>query len=466
MKMKVALVSPPFLKDYMRNARCDFVSLSGTQWYPIWLGHLGALLESKGYDVLFIDAPAYRLSHEQTRILLAHFRPDAVVIYSGRLSEDNDIAFADHIVKELGIVGVFVGPYASCRPDQMLRKSQYVVRAVKGEFEYPVLELLEGNAESSIANLTYKNGDQVYSNAQRPLLSTKELDALPFVAPFFKKHLDFKRYKTVSEYYPFIDIMTGRGCNWGLCTYCLWVHTFIEGRTYQTRSVENVIEELKYVACCLPEIRSVMIQDDTLTASRAKILSEAIIVAGLKLTWSCYARANIPYDTLALMKKAGCRNLHVGYESASQEILNHIRKGLTKDHMTQFTFHARKAGLRIHGDFAIGFPGETIGSIRDTVQWACDMRPDTAQFQLMIPFPGTPFYDELNANGFLKDGMPNYPGASKEEMEKLVRAAYRKFYISLPYLKQVLKHPHELLFSRLDTYFKALPAMFWRKYQR
>ena len=57
-KTKILLLSPPFVKHYMRNARCDFVSNSSTQWYPIWLGYCGALLEKKKYQVRLIDAPA------------------------------------------------------------------------------------------------------------------------------------------------------------------------------------------------------------------------------------------------------------------------------------------------------------------------------------------------------------------------------------------------------------------------
>ena len=64
--------------------------------------------------------------------------------------------------------------------------------------------------------------------------------------------------------------------------------------------------------------------------------------------------------------------------------------------MTEFTYNAKKVGLKIHGDFAIGFPGETKETIKDTIKWACEIRPHSAQFQLMIPFEGTPFFNELN----------------------------------------------------------------------
>ena len=89
-KVKVLLLSPPFVKYYMRNARCDFVSNSSTQWYPIWLGYCGAFLEKGGFQVKVIDAPAAELSHEQVLQEYLDFKPDLLVIYTGKLSEEND----------------------------------------------------------------------------------------------------------------------------------------------------------------------------------------------------------------------------------------------------------------------------------------------------------------------------------------------------------------------------------------
>ncbi len=464
--MKVLLLSPPFLPGYMRNARCDFVSLSGTQWYPILLGYCGAWLERCGHEVKLVDAPAYNLDHKATETIVSGYKPDWLVVYTGRISEDNDTAIADKLTEKIGCETVIVGPYASILPRKTLGKTQFVKRLITGEFEIPAQEIIEGGKNSEIPNLVYKEGNEIIQNPERPYLNTKQLDQIPFLSRFFKKHLDIYRYKTISEPYPFIDIMTGRGCKWGLCTYCLWVNTYIKGPVYNYRSMDNVIEELQFISKEMPEVKSVMLQDDTLTEERAVEFCEAKLRANIKLLWSCYVRGNISYDVLRLMKRTNCLNLHVGFESANQDILKGIKKGITKEKMSQFAMDAKKAGLRVHGDFAIGFPGETRESAQETIDWACQIRPHTAQFQLMIPFQGTPFYDELEEKGWLKDGAPDYPQLSREELERLAKKAYRKFYISLPFFKQVVTHPYEFLFSRIETYFKAIPAIFWKKYVR
>jgi len=133
--MKVLLLSPPYVPYYMRNARCDFVSLSGSQWYPILLGYCGAWLEHCGHSVKLIDAPTYHLDHETTINMVIDYKPDWFVVYTGRLSEDNDIKIADRLTEKIGCQTVFAGPYASIFPKETLRKSKGVDFLVTGEFE-------------------------------------------------------------------------------------------------------------------------------------------------------------------------------------------------------------------------------------------------------------------------------------------------------------------------------------------
>ncbi len=463
---RILLVSAPYVSEYMRNARCDFVSLSASQWYPILLGYCGAYLEGKGHTIKFIDAPAHDLSHEAARNTILDFRPDLLVLYSGHMSEDNDLEFAEPIIERLGCDSVIVGPYASINPEATLAKTNVIKNLVSGEFERAVQELAEGVKIAEIQNLVFKQGATITRNPPRPCLTGKELDDIPFVSRFFKKHVDLFRYKTPSELHPFVDIMTGRGCAWGRCTYCLWVHTFVKGQTYNVRSMKNVIEELKYIEAEMPEVRSVMIQDDTFTDERALEFSRDKVAAGIRLPWSCYARANMKYDTLKAMKESNCRNLHVGYESGDQETLNRIKKGLTIEQMTNFTRDVKKAGLRIHGDFAFGFPGETPARAKKTIAWAYELNPHTAQFQLLIPFPGTPVHEEMKNRGWLnKDGQPDMPQFPNAEIRAIAKQAYRRFYLSPKHLWKFLCHPHDIFFGRLRTIRRALPAMFWSRWK-
>lgn len=463
--MRILLLSPPFVREYMRNARCDFVSLSATQWYPILLGYCGAWLERCMYDVKFIDAPAYYWDRETTEMAVVDYKPDFLVVYIGSKSEDNDIEIADILTEKVGCQTIIVGPYASINPENILKKARIVEKVITGEFEFPLQEIIENKPNKAVRNLVYKEGKEICRNGERDYLTTAELDKFPFVSAFFKKHVDIYRYKTISEYYPFMDIMTGRGCKWGACTYCLWVHTYIKGRTYNVRSIDNVIEEFNFIKKELPKVRSVMIQDDTFTEERAMEFSEAKIKANNGLPWSCYARGNMGFEVLQTMKKAGCRNLHVGYESSSEDILKSVKKGISKERLSRFTEDVKKVGLRIHADFAIGFPGETVETCQATIRWAKKLNPHTAQFQLMIPFQGTPFHELLKKNGWLNGkGEPDYPHFSTEEIKKWAKKAYRSHYVSFQYFWKVVCHPYEHFFCRLKAIMRAVPSLFWKEW--
>ena len=123
-----------------------------------------------------------------------------------------------------------------------------------------------------------------------------------------------------------VQIFTGRGCPFK-CTFCSWPETLM-GRKYRVRSTENVADEFEYIANELPEVTEIFIEDDTFTISKKRIrgICEEINRRKLEITWSCNARANLDYETMKVMKEAGCRLLDVGYESGNDEILKNIKK--------------------------------------------------------------------------------------------------------------------------------------------
>ena len=472
---KVVLLSPPYTEDYMRNARCDFVSLSHSSWYPIWLGEAGCYLESKGHKTLLLDAQVQGLSHQDTFVRIKDFKPDIVAIYTGRLSEDNDIEFADKIVEQ-GYMSVFVGPYTSIDPIAILKKSRKTELAIKKEFELPLEELTSGADPAKTPNVYLKDlkSKEITSTECRPLLQPELLDKFPLTTEYFHRQLQISDYKTPSELYPFIDVMSGRGCAWGKCNFCLWVQTFVvEDRPkgiYNLRSIDRFMEEFDYVVRFMPAVKSIMIQDDLLTNPRALEISNAILERDYKIRWSCYAKANtnLSLETLKLMRKSGCLNLHVGFESGDPEVLSKIEKGNTVEQSIEFARDAHEAGLQIHGDFALGHLGESKESMQHTIQLAKQMNPHTAQFQIMIPFKKTTFHEQLDEGGYWSEtSEPSYEkvgGASADEIRYTAKYAYRQFYISLSYLKKIISNPKDYFFNRLDEYIRAIPAVTWRRW--
>ncbi|MCO5143330.1 MAG: radical SAM protein, partial [Oligoflexia bacterium] len=408
---------------------------------------------------------------EETFEKIIQFAPKLVAIYSGRLSQNSDIEFAN-MLESKSIQTVFVGPYASIDPKKLLLTAGKNKLVIEQEFELPLAELISGTRIEEIKNLWYYTNNEIHHNENRPLYDQNILDTFPPTSPYIHKQLNIKSYRVPSESYPFIDVMSGRGCAWGKCNFCLWVQTFVPGSGYRTRSIDHFMQEFEYIVSQLPYIKTVMIQDDMLTNNRAREIAEALLKRNIKINWSCYAKPNskLTLDTLKLMKKSGCVNLHVGFESGNDEILKKIDKGSTAQQAIEFADLVHEAKLNIHGDFAMGHFGETKETAEQTIALAKRINPHSAQFQIMIPFEKTKFWNQLEStNSLNKNGEPDYSrdgGLSAEQIRLYAKSAYKKFYLSGSFLKKVLLHPWEHFLSRLDQYFRAIPAIFWKRWEK
>jgi radical SAM superfamily enzyme YgiQ (UPF0313 family) len=157
------------------------------------------------------------------------------------------------------------------------------------------------------------------------------------------------------------------------------------------------------------------------------------------VTWSCNAKANVAYDTLKVLKDNGLRLLLVGYGSGNQAILNNVKKGLRLDIARRFTKHAKALGIKIHGTFVLGLPGETPETIEETIRYALELDPDTIQVSIAAPYPGTALYRQALENGWLTPdalvddrgtqlSVLSYPHLSSTEIFHSTEAFYRRFY--------------------------------------
>ncbi|MBT9150948.1 MAG: 2-hydroxyethylphosphonate methyltransferase [candidate division WS2 bacterium] len=443
--MKIFLLNPPYVPEFMRSARWAAVSISGSNWYPIYLAYCTGLLEKYGHETKLVDGPVDRLSREDVFSIAKNFSPDISVLYISTVSLENDIKIGEKIKELTGSYIILVGPWCSIRSDEIIKKSDKIDSLAIGEFDHTILELAEGKPENKIDGLVWKNNGKIVHNPPRQPLTPEQLNDFPFVTDVYRRHLNIQNYFQAPHLHPFIDLFTGRGCSWGKCTFCLWPHTISKGAPYRTGDINKTIEELEFVKKKLPFVKEVFIQDDTLPAWRARELATAIIEAGLDITWSCYARSDATYDLemLKLMKKSGCRCLHVGYESSSAQILKNIRKGTTPQIMEKFTEMTNKVGLVNHADFIIGLPGETVETIKESVKWAKTLKVGSYQFTVPKPYPETPFYEWLEENGCLKDGRANYPHLSAEDIDKWTKWALRQTNMNPKYLIRMIRKPKE-----------------------
>lgn len=449
--MKILLLNPPYLKGFIRVSRCTWLPITGSLWYPIFLGYCAGWLEKHGHKIKLVDAIAEGLNHEQTFELAKKYHSDLLVLYTSFPSLKNDVTLGEKIKRATNCLLLLVGPGPWWTSDskKVLRDYPFVDALVKQEFDNPVLAIANGVDFPKIKGLTWQRNGQIFDNPGADFVTDKDLDEFPFVTKIYKEYLPIKNYYQATLLHPFVDLFTARGCPWGKCTFCLWPQTMQKGGVYRQRSAENVIAELKYIKKELPYVKEVFFQDDMLPIKRANDLSEAILKHNLKITWSGYAKADLPYSTLKLMKKSGCRILHVGFESADPQILKNIKKGVAVGQMEKFIKDAKKAGIQIHGDFIVGLPGETEQTITNTIEWAKGQEIDAYQFAVPEANPTTEFYKWLKENRHLTpDGKPSYPHFSYEDLNYWRFRAMRELHLRPKYFLRILKqlkNPDELV---------------------
>lgn len=437
--MRVLLLNPPYLPSFIRSARSTWPSISGSNWYPIFLAYATGWLEKHGHRVKLVDALVANLSANETCQMAQDFKPELLVLYVSPQSLKSDIAIGAKIKKLTSCQLVLVGPWCASNPEKILRFNIEVDAVVRREFDDVILDLANGKKKKKIKGLVFRDGERIISNPEREFLTSGQLDDFPFVTKIYKEHLPIDKYYQASLLHPFVDLFTARGCSWNKCTFCLWPNTIHKGAPYRLRNLENVIEEFKFIKKELPQVREIFIQDDTLPSFRAKQISQLILKQNLKLTWSCYARADVDLGTLELMKKAGCRFLHVGYETADKKILKNICKGLEPGVMKEFTENTKKVGLRVHGDFILGLPGETEETIKKTIKWAKELGIEGYQFFLPQPYEETPLYQWLKRKGYLtKKGEVNYPILSFKRLSHWRFQSMREIYFSPNYVLKTI----------------------------
>src|SRR5262249_60843103 len=118
--------------------------------------------------------------------------------------------------------------------------------------------------------------------------------------------------------HPYLSFYTGRGCK-SRCTFCLWPQT-VGGHRYRTRSVGHVVEEVAWAQRAFPDVKEFFFDDDTFTDDLRRTEAIARRLGRLGVTWSCNAKANVPRDTLRVMRGNGFRRPPRGVGDRQQQI--------------------------------------------------------------------------------------------------------------------------------------------------
>ncbi len=280
-------------------------------WYPTWLAQAAAMVPGSK----LIDSIPHGIRMPDVLKQVGDY--DLAVLHTSSPSFADDVKVIEALKSaNPRLKAGFVGAKVAVQPDESLKYSEAIDFVGRNEFDFTIKELAEGRDWSAIDGLSFRNGQgAVVHNKERAIL--ENMDALPFVTEVYKRDLEIEKYFIGYLKHPYVSFYTGRGCK-SRCTFCLWPQT-VGGHRYRTRSVGNVIDEIRYAMKAFPQVQEFFFDDDTFTDDLARTEAIAKELGKLGVTWSCNAKANVPRATLKVMRDNGLRLLLVGYEFGQPE---------------------------------------------------------------------------------------------------------------------------------------------------
>jgi hopanoid biosynthesis associated radical SAM protein HpnJ len=449
--LKTLFLNPPSFEGFDGGAGSRYQARREIRsfWYPTWLAQPAAMVPGSR----LIDAPARGLGLEDLLPLAGDY--ELAVFHTSTPSFRSDVRIAEAFRRANPKLRIgFVGAHVAVSPEPSLLASEAIEFVAREEFDYTVQEIAEGRPLEDVDGISFRDGTRIVHN--RPRAIVEDMDALPFVMEVYKRDLVIEDYFIGYLLHPYVSLYTGRGCR-SRCTFCLWPQT-IGGHRYRTRSPQSVADEIALGRSYFPQVKEFFFDDDTFTDDLPRAEAIARLLSRLGVTWSCNAKANVPYETLKVLRDNGLRLLLVGYETGSQQILNNIRKGTRVDIARRFTEDCHRLGITIHGTFIMGLPGETRETIENTIRFAREINPHTIQVSLAAPYPGTELYRQAQAEGWLSggdDGLVSdsgiqvsaiaYPHLSGPEISRALEDFYKRFYFRP---RKIAEMTFEMLTSR------------------
>ena len=433
--MKITLVNPPYPPSV--HSHPPFI--------PLGLAYLGAVAEKAGHQVAVIDCQAEKLTPDTFRSRIAQTPSDVIGVTATTLLYKSAMKLIT-ISKEVQpkAVTLLGGSHGTFWDENALKEYPSLDIVVRREGEETLLELVEKiEAQASLQNVlgvTYRDGDKIVRNPDRPFI--ENLDALPFPAHHLLPLENLKHNGKI-----IFPLVSSRGCVYW-CDFCSTVRMF--GRGYRMRSAKNVVDEMQLVHDKYG-IDQVTFYDDAFSVDRNRVVQicKELHDRKLKLKWDCGTRVDmVDKELLKTMHDAGCFAVWLGVESGSEAILGAMNKKI-KIEQTRLAYKtAHQTGLMTIANVVLGFPGETEQTALETIKLVKELNPDDVGFYIATPYPGTPMYEQVIKNGWLRvtdfdkydTAGPTFetPSLSMEKVAALRAKAYQDFYLRPRYVIKMM----------------------------
>jgi radical SAM superfamily enzyme YgiQ (UPF0313 family) len=422
--MKVLLLNPPgpFCRAGSRWPHRRKPRAVGIDYhpFPFSLAYATSRLLADGHQAKFVDCIATDTDNETLREVAAAFGPDVIFMETSAPSFHADVETMQTLAKPC-IAG---GAHATATWQTHLAAGFSGV--VRGEYDQVIPDAIRLEPRPWLAT----PGSPPEHHA--PL--TRDLDAIPYPAwdqlPMEKYNDPFCRGRSVT-------VLSTRGCpfNCGFCT----VAPYAGKRKYRRRQPARVCDEVaELIQRYHPD--ELYFDDDTITINRHHMigLCEELRQRDFGIPFSCMGNATVSREVLEVMAAAGCRALKFGVETGDPDVLKRIPKKLDLEDVARTVRDCRALGIKTHATFVFGLPGETKESALRTIDFAIGLGTHTLQFAIATPYPGTRFYEEAAANGWLTkenwlqfdpagEAVVSYPDYTAEDIAEMHDLAWQRW---------------------------------------
>ena len=459
--MKISISYPPLESDkgtslLGQNRQFQWFS-EPTYIYPMVPAYTATMLKENGYEIMWDDAIAEGLTYNQWIARIKKEKPDIIAM------ETKTPVIKRHwkIINELKthnskLITVLMGDHVTALPEESMINSPVDFVLTGGDYDFLLRNLCNYLKELQTPNsklqtelapgIWYRQNGEIRNTGHYKL--SHDLDSLPYIDRDLTKWRLYSEKNGNYKYLPGTYTMAARDCWWGRCSFCSWT-TIFPGAKYRVRSSEKMLDE---VGILIDNYGVKEIMDDSGTFPVGEWLwtfCEGMINRGYnkRVKIDCNMRFGILNEKdYKIMARAGFRFILFGLESANQKTLDRINKNLKVEQIADGVKMAKKAGLDPHITVMMGYPWETKEDAMRTIElvkylFKCDY-VDTLQATIVIPYPGTPLFEECKNNGWLltedwdrydmKEPVMQSP-MSEKDIKELTQMLYKSF-ASLRYI--------------------------------
>lgn len=419
--MKILLINPPAGSIY---------SMLRLKTPPLGLAYVAAVLKEAHHQVKIIDLNVE--SKDYRTLPYSDFDLVGISVDTMRYPISQKIAEAAKKHKKLVVAG---GQHVTFFDAEALSTGLFDF-VVRGEGEYTMLDLVrhieEGNSFHEVKGISFLSDGETIRTPSPPLI--QDLDSLPHPA---RDLLPLQNYTVTLRGRFMTPALTSRGCPFN-CDFCSASQFF--GRKWRTRSIDNVMEEINLLYEKFG-YRAIAFFDDhfMLNPQRMAEFCENILKNNWNLYWWAFSRVDSVVkneEVVKLAARAGLKQVFIGFESGSQEVLDNYGKDLNVENSFRAMEILKKYKISVWASFVIGALNETKKMIKQTIRFANRLNPHYIQFGILTPYPGTALYEKVKnrllttnwSKFWAGDPVIRLDNLSPQELKNLFWRAHLSFY--------------------------------------